>query len=48
MALLGYRFLKFCDNLCILSLPRVDVRLVDPEKEEPVGGGEGGTEGKFE
>ena len=42
VALLGYRFLTFCDNLCILSLPRVDVRLVDPEKEEPVGGGGGG------
>lgn len=41
-ALSGCGFLKFFSiTYVILSVQRVDVRLVDPEKEEPVQG-EGG------
>ena len=44
-ALSGCGFLKiFSITYVILSVQRVDVRLVDPEKEEPVQGEGGGGE----
>ena len=44
LALSGYGFLNFFSiTYVILSVQRVDVRLVDPEKEEPVQGGGGGA-----